>query len=83
MAFDPGLAHVTDVAQVLPELVPAVGGDGMQQLLVHDDSFRLATAVRGVGCGGEGTAAAVGAVDRRAGTGPQVGQGAGVVRPWR
>src|SRR5829696_9859139 len=55
MAFDPGLAHVTDVAQVLPELVPAVGGDGMQQLLVHDDSFRLATAVRGVGWwGGDG-----------------------------
>ena len=42
MAFDPGLAHVTDVAQVLPELVPAVGGDGMQQLLVHDGSFRVA-----------------------------------------
>ena len=41
MAFDPGLAHVTDVAQVLPELIPAVGGDGMQQLLVHDDSFRV------------------------------------------
>jgi hypothetical protein len=38
-------AHVTDVAQVLAQLTLMVGDDGMQQLLVHDDSFRVPATV--------------------------------------
>jgi hypothetical protein len=38
-------AHVTDVTQVLAQLTLVVGDDGMQQLLVHDDSFRVPATV--------------------------------------
>ena len=52
LALGPEGAHLTDVTQVLAELTLAVGDDGMQQLLVHDGSFRVSAtgvvAVMGV-----------------------------------
>ena len=45
LALGPEGAHVSDETQVLAELTLAVGDDGMQQLLVHDGSFRVSPRV--------------------------------------